>query len=133
MLPHMHIFCNLCFTFFYRPFRYVRRPEFGYVFGTYGATYASKNIVDAVCSETKQSAKATAFYKFWIVFVINGGICVFWKDPGLARIFQNTNIKRRRKTPKAALATWVLRDVMHVIGAAVLPDYLEQLSPMYQY
>lgn len=94
--------------------------------GTYGSTYLIKNYVDTMCIQTNQTAEATAFYKFWLVFAVNGGLSVFWKDPGLAKIFRNPNANKRA-TPTATLASWVLRDIFHVTGAAVLPDYLEQL------
>eukprot|EP01083_Nonionella_stella_P201927 738210_1 len=117
-------------------------PQFGYVFGTYSSTYLAKNYTDTICKSTNQSCEKTAVYKFWIVFAVNGGLSVFWKDPGLARIIkQNVNSKIQAsiknsvqtaiKQPsqpamKMTHIWWIARDVLHMIGAAILPDYLEE-------
>ena len=64
-----------------------------------------------------------------IVFAVNGGLSVFWKDPGLARIIkQGAAVSATHAQSPAMAATycwWLLRDTMHVFGASVLPDYLE--------
>ena len=103
------------------------RPEFKFVVGTYSATYLSKNYTDTTCKLYGLSPESSAVWKFWLVFAVNGGLSVFWKDPGLAKLFQpNTN--NPKPTPRATFLSWVLRDTIHIIGAAVLPDYLEELS-----
>jgi len=108
---------------FTRPHQYVRLPEFRVVAITYGATYLAKNVTDSMCVTTKQSAQTTAFLKFWLVFAVNGGLSVFYKDPVLAKRFGN---KPAAKLPTASYLWWAARDSLHIIGAVVLPDYLEK-------
>jgi hypothetical protein len=106
---------------FKTPIQYARSPQFGYVFGTYTGTYLAKNYIDTLCTQTQQSNEATALYKFWGVFAVNGGLSVFWKDPGLARLFGKPSVKLGMPT----YACWTGRDCLHMLGAVVLPDYLE--------
>ena len=47
------------------PHRYMRRPEFGIIFGVYGATYAAKNAIDSFCAHNNYSNDTTSFIKFW--------------------------------------------------------------------
>lgn len=54
-----------------RPHQYMRRPEFGIIFGVYGATYFSKNGIDSYCDFKKMSNEQTAFLKFWGVLGMN--------------------------------------------------------------
>lgn len=104
------------------PFSYARSPQYCYVFGTYLGTYMSKNMLDTYCKKTHQTADHAAFLKFWGVFAVNGGLSVFWKDPGLAKLFG----KSAAKMPPTVYATWALRDGVHMLGAAVAPDWCEQ-------
>lgn len=104
------------------PLKYIRSPAYGFVFGTYAGTYITKNCIDTSCQATQQSAEATAFVKFWGVLAVNGGLSVFWKDPGLAKLFGNS----AAAMPKSVYACWVVRDFLHMIGAVVVPDYCEQ-------
>ena len=67
------------------------------------------NYTDSICLATKQTPETTAIYKFWFVFAVNGGLSVFWKDPGLAKIFGSGPPK---KTPKSVYAAWCARDVL---------------------
>lgn len=105
------------------PASYLRRPAFGFVAGTYIGTYLSKNFTDSFCILTNQTAEQTAFIKFWFVFAVNGGLSVFWKDPGLAKIY---GTKPPTNIPKQVYVAWACRDTLHMIGAAVLPDYCEE-------
>lgn len=105
------------------PVRYVRSPQYTFVVGTYAGTYISKNLADTVCKETEQTPEKEAFYKFWSVLAVNGGLSVFWKDPGLARLFGKS---AGPAMPKTVYASWMLRDALHMVGATVLPDYCEQ-------
>ena len=119
----------------FTPHRYMFLPEFRYVFGTYSLTYLAKNYIDTICKATHQDAEHTAFYKFWLVFAVNGGISVFWKDPGLARIVKE-NVSSTLKSSVAATSGtpsmkltylwWIGRDLTHMFGAAVFPDYCEE-------
>ena len=52
-------------TILTRPHQYMRRPEFGIIFGVYGATYMSKNGIDSYCDFKNMSNEQTAFLKFW--------------------------------------------------------------------
>ena len=127
---------NSLSTIITRPHKYMIKPEFSYVFGTYGGTYLAKNYVDTICKYKHQSPEQTAFYKFWIVFAVNGGLSVFWKDPGLARIVKE-NVAEQLSISSAVAAKavapsmkmtylwWIGRDLTHMFGAAVLPDYCE--------
>eukprot|EP00484_Ammonia_sp_Unknown_P011463 CAMPEP_0197052772 /NCGR_PEP_ID=MMETSP1384-20130603/27188_1 /TAXON_ID=29189 /ORGANISM="Ammonia sp." /LENGTH=256 /DNA_ID=CAMNT_0042485573 /DNA_START=107 /DNA_END=877 /DNA_ORIENTATION=+ len=119
------------------PHRYIALPQYRLVFGTYSGTYLAKNYTDTVCKAMQQSPEQTAFYKFWLVFAVNGGLSVFWKDPGLARITKESVAKQLASTAnntaktaaapsmKMTYAWWMTRDVVHMMGAAVLPDYVE--------
>eukprot|EP00485_Elphidium_margaritaceum_P024296 CAMPEP_0202712924 /NCGR_PEP_ID=MMETSP1385-20130828/47569_1 /ASSEMBLY_ACC=CAM_ASM_000861 /TAXON_ID=933848 /ORGANISM="Elphidium margaritaceum" /LENGTH=273 /DNA_ID=CAMNT_0049373117 /DNA_START=41 /DNA_END=862 /DNA_ORIENTATION=- len=114
-----------------RPHRYLMQPQFGYVFGTYSSTYLAKNYTDTVCKATHQTAEITALYKFWLVFAVNGGLSVFWKDPGLARIIRSKYVENMAKTSgpvsmRMTYLCWMARDTVHIFGASVLPDYIEQ-------
>ena len=60
------------------PHRYMLQPQFGYVFGTYSATYLATNYIDTICKKTNQNAEQTAFYKVWLVFAVNGGLSLFF-------------------------------------------------------
>jgi hypothetical protein len=95
-----------------KPVSYAKSPQYFYVFGTYMGTYMAKNMIETICLETKQSDEATAFYKFWLVFGVNGSLSVFWKDPGLARLFGTV----KKATPRMTLATWAARDGTHMLG-----------------
>jgi len=112
------------------PHRYMASPQFKYVLGTYSGTYLAKNYTDTICKATHQDAEQTAFYKFWLVFAVNGGLSVFWKDPGLARIVRSSATTTAKTTPPSALRItylwWLSRDTAHILGASVLPDYLEE-------
>lgn len=108
---------------FKTPFKYVRSPQYGYVVGTYAGTYLSKNVSDTMCVYTKQTPEKTAFYKFWLVFAFNGGLSVFWKDPGMARLFGTGSAV---KMPPSVYGAWALRDGVHLVGACLAADYLEE-------
>jgi hypothetical protein len=95
------------------PITYMRSPQYFYVAGTYVGTYVAKNGTDTLCLATKQSNEATAFYKFWLVFAANGGLSVFWKDPGLAKLFGKQGVVMT----KASYAWWAARDCIHMLGA----------------
>eukprot|EP01084_Bolivina_argentea_P258019 434819_1 len=119
-------------SIFTKPHRYIMQPQFGYVFGTYSSTYLAKNYIDTICKATHQDAEHTAFYKFWLVFAVNGGLSVFWKDPGLARIIKQniastiqSSIQSGATSMKMTYLCWLGRDTLHMFGAAVLPDYCE--------
>eukprot|EP00483_Globobulimina_turgida_P004591 UN04600 len=120
------------YQIFTKPHRYMFLPQFGYVFGTYSSTYLAKNYTDTICKATNQNPEQTAFYKFWLVFAVNGGASVFWKDPGMARIIKQkvgdsvkSSVKSAAISMKGTYVWWITRDVLHMIGAAVLPDYCE--------
>merc|ERR1712217_979783 len=72
-------------TILTRPHQYMRRPEFGIIFGVYGATYLSKNGIDSYCDFKKMSNEQTAFLKFWGVLAVNGSLCVFWRTLNLQK------------------------------------------------
>lgn len=75
------------------------------------------------CANTRiKVRKPRLFFKFWFVTAVNGGLSVFWKDPGLARLFG----KAATKMPPTVYAWWTVRDMIHMLGAAVAPDYCEQ-------
>ena len=80
-----------------------------------------------MCKVTNQTPESTALWKFWLVFAVNGGLSVFWKDPALAKIFANPGSKKG-PTPRNTFLSWIARDTIHVFGAAVLPDYLEEFG-----
>lgn len=105
------------------PAQYLQSPQYSFVVGTYAGTYICKNLVDTMCKETEQTPEKEAFYKFWSVLAVNGGLSVFWKDPGLARLFGKSV---GPAMPKTVYASWMLRDAIHMVGATVLPDYCEQ-------
>ena len=54
-----------------RPHRYLRRPEFGIIFGVYSATYLTKNATDSYCAYKGMSNETTAVIKFWTVLGIH--------------------------------------------------------------
>lgn len=97
---------------FSSPFTYLKSPQYKYVVGTYIGTYSAKNSTDTFCKYTKQSAEASAVWKFWFVTAVNGGLSVFWKDPGLARLFG----KSSAKMPTITYASWMTRDFIHILG-----------------
>lgn len=103
------------------PVSYACTPQFYYVVGTYMGTYLSKNYIDTMSKEAKLSPESTAALQFWGVLAVNGGLSVFWKDPGLAKLFGS----QAAAMPKTTYAAWMLRDSLHMLGAVVLPDYLE--------
>ena len=113
-------------TILMRPHRFMMLPQFPFVFGTYSLTYLAKNYTDTICKHTRQSPENTAFYKFWIVFGVNGGLSVFWKDPGLARIIKQnvasivstTATNTATKTPSMTMTYlwWINRDVLHMVS-----------------
>lgn len=111
----------------FTPHRYMLSPQFRYVFGTYSGTYLAKDYTDTICKATNQGPEHTAQITFGLVFAVNGGLSVFWKDPGLARIFKTS---AKTATPSNALRMtyfwWLTRDTAHILGASVLPDYLEK-------
>eukprot|EP01084_Bolivina_argentea_P068241 124184_1 len=86
-----------------RPHRYIRRPEFGIIFGVYSATYMAKNATDSYCSYKAMSNETTAFIKFWTVLAINGSLCVFWRDPQFAKIFGS---KTPTSVPALSYTLW---------------------------
>jgi len=112
------------------PHRYMVSPQFKYVLGTYSGTYLAKDYTDTICKATHQDPEHTAFVAFWLVFAVNGGLSVFWKDPGLARIVKVSAKSTSKATPPSALRItylwWLSRDTTHILGASVLPDYLEK-------
>jgi len=105
------------------PHRYLRRPEFGIIFGVYAATYMAKNATDSYCSYHKMSNETTSFIKFWTVLGVNGSLCVFWRDPQFAKIFGS---KAPTSVPALSYALWIGRDTIHTLGAVVAPDYVEK-------
>eukprot|EP01083_Nonionella_stella_P083240 230090_1 len=106
-----------------RPHRYLRRPEFGIVFGVISSTYLAKNGSDSYCAFHNMSNERTAFIKFWTVFAVNGSLCVFWRDPQFAKIF---GTKAPSRVPVVSYFFWFSRDVFHALGAVVAPDYVEK-------
>ncbi|ETO27463.1 hypothetical protein RFI_09670 [Reticulomyxa filosa] len=97
-----------------KPYQYMRLLEFGVVVVTYGATYMIKNITDTVCIASNQSASSTAFWQFWLVFVVNGGLSVLYKDPILTKRF---GLKSSTPLPLFSYLWWVARDSCNVLGA----------------
>eukprot|EP01083_Nonionella_stella_P165741 552268_1 len=106
-----------------RPHRYLRRPEFGIVFGVFSMTYLAKNGTDSYCAFKHMSNERTSFIKFWTVFAVNGSLCVLWRDPQFAKIF---GTKIPSAVPAISYFCWVSRDVFHALGAVVAPDYVEK-------
>eukprot|EP01084_Bolivina_argentea_P309857 536011_1 len=106
-----------------RPHRYLRRPEYGIIFGVYSMTYLAKNGTDSYCAFKNMSNEQTAFVKFWTVLAVNGSLCIFWRDPQFAKIFAT---KPPSAVPALSYALWALRDVVHTMGAVVAPDYVEK-------
>lgn len=106
-----------------RPHRYMMRPEYRVVYGTYAATYVAKNTIDSYCTHHNKSNEVTSFWKFWGVLAVNGSLCVFWRDPVFAKIF---GTKAATKVPAISYVFWASRDVIHTTGAVVAPDYCER-------
>ena len=105
------------------PHLYAVRPEFKIILGVYAATYASKNCTESFCQSRKMSNESEAFWKFWLVLGINGGLCIFWRDPQFAKIFGS---KVPTAIPKVSYSLWAARDVVHTFGSVILPDYCEK-------
>jgi len=80
-------------------------------------------MVDSICTHYNKSNEETSFWKFWIVFAVNGGLSVFWRDPKFAKIF---GTKVPSKVPTMSYVFWMSRDCVHIIGSAVIPDYMEK-------
>ena len=73
-------------TILTRPHQYIRRPEFGIIFGVYASTYITKNATDSYCTFKNMSNEQASFLKFWTVLGLSLSSYIFKKFQNITRI-----------------------------------------------
>ena len=106
-----------------QPVNYILKPEFGVVYGVISLTYLTRNVAASYCLCSNKSAEETGLIKFWSVLIVNGGLCVLWRDPKFSTLFGTKTIDKR--IPFMSYLFWISRDVVHTLGIVIVPDYLE--------
>lgn len=66
-----------------RPWVFLRRPEFAWIFGLYGVTYLTANVTDSVCEAYE---KDKTLPKFLSTSAVNLTVCIA-KDRAFTRMF----------------------------------------------
>jgi hypothetical protein len=97
------------------PVKFVKSPQFLYIWLIYGATYATANATQTFCDKKKQDV---AIPKLVSTFVVNTSTCIA-KDRAFAKLFGNS--AKPLPVPPLAYGTWLCRDIFSMAVFFTLP------------
>lgn len=97
------------------PIKYLKSPQFNWIWLIYGATYATANVVTTNCDSRGQDV---AIPKLVSTFVVNTSTCI-GKDRAFAKMFGASS--KPLPVPNAAYAAWLARDVFSMTVFFTLP------------
>ncbi len=103
----------------FSPLKYVRSKEFLWIFGVYGPTYMCANSIDSVCKITHTN---DIIPKLIGVTAVNMTMSIL-KDRAFAYYFGSSN---KGKVTVVSMGLWLLRDVLTMAGAFVIPSRLSR-------
>lgn len=86
------------------PLKFLRSPQYFWIWLVYGSTYTTANAIQTVCDWKN---KDVAFPKLVSTFLVNTSTCIA-KDRAFAKIFGTAAPKA---VPNAAYGAWLCRDV----------------------
>jgi len=95
------------------PLKFLRGPQFAWIWLVYGATYATANSCQTICDVKKQDVKIP---KLLSTFVVNTTTCIA-KDRAFAKLYGTVV----RPVPPAAYAVWLARDIGSMAVFFTLP------------
>jgi len=96
------------------PIKFVKSPQFGWIWLVYSSTYAGVNACQTVCDVTNTDP---AFPKWATSFVVNTSTCIA-KDRAFARLF---GTKAAGATPMMSYMSWFARDIISMGVFFTLP------------
>ncbi|KAK1534704.1 uncharacterized protein CCOS01_03456 [Colletotrichum costaricense] len=124
----------------------IRRPRgfffarpLGIVWTLYAATYVTANAATTVAERFDGAAAAASTATFASTFLVNVPLGV-WKDLRFAEIFGSSSgaasevgkavvAAAPRKLPRAATATFLVRDAVTIFGSFTLPNWISAAIP----
>lgn len=107
-------FINSFKEMFAAPIKFVKSPQFLWIWAIYGTTYVTANATQTICDETKRDV---ALPKLASTFVVNTSICIA-KDRAFAKMYGTASAK---PVPPAAYGAWLVRDVGSMFVFFTLP------------
>ncbi|KAM5344398.1 hypothetical protein ACJ41O_012935 [Fusarium nematophilum] len=115
------------------PGRFVFGRPFGLVWTLYAATYAVSNGSDTLAHEFHRAAVGTITFVSTMIVNVPLGV---WKDVRYAQLFSARNPPPKKAVPdirpgvpKAAAATFLLRDAVTIFGSFTMAPWLSALIP----
>ncbi|KAF5022450.1 hypothetical protein F66182_5486 [Fusarium sp. NRRL 66182] len=115
------------------PAGFVFSRAFGYVWALYAATYATSNSSDTLAHEFHKAAVGTI--TFFNTMIVNVPLGVL-KDVRFAQMFSASTTPTKKVAPaiqtgmpKAATATFLIRDAITIFGSFTMAPWLSSLIP----
>lgn len=96
------------------PLKFVRSPQFFWIWLVYGSTYVAANATQTYCDRKKRNV---ALPKLCSTFLVNTSTCIA-KDNAFAKLY---GTGPTRAMPPTAYATWLIRDVGSMAVFFTLP------------
>jgi hypothetical protein len=113
----MSSFKSTCGSFFKSPISVIKSPEFRWIWFVYGTTYIAGNTIDSLC---KIYGINDLYPKLLGVTALNMTASVL-KDRAFAKMFGAAG-QTSAQVGAISLAIWLVRDILTVANAFVLPD-----------
>lgn len=96
------------------PIKFVRSPQYLWIWLVYGSTYMAANVTDTVCFRKDVDIKIP---KLMSTFIINTATCI-GKDQAFAKMY---GTKAATAVPMGSYATWLFRDILSMAVFFTLP------------
>lgn len=106
------------------PVKFLKSPQFFWIWLTYGGTYASVNIANSVC---ENKGKNPAFPVWAASFVTNTTTCIA-KDRAFAKLFGSGEAKA---VPMGSYGAWLTRDIVSMAVFFTLPPIVAKSVEQY--
>lgn len=115
------------------PGRFIFSSAFGYVWTLYGATYAVSNASDTLAHEFHKAAVGTITFVNTMIVNVPLGVL---KDVRFAQMFSASTTPTDKVAPvvkpgvpRAATATFLMRDAITIFGSFTMAPWLSSLIP----
>jgi len=96
------------------PIKFLKSPQFFWVWATYGGTYMGVNMIKSVCKVTDTDTKLPVFATS---FCVNTTLCIM-KDRAFAQLY---GTKAAQKVPLGSYGAWFGRDIVSMACIFTLP------------
>jgi len=96
------------------PIKFLKSPQFFWVWATYGGTYMGVNMIKSVCKVTDTDTKLPVF---GTSFCVNTTLCIM-KDRAFAQLY---GTKAAQKVPLGSYGAWFGRDIVSMACIFTLP------------